>query len=97
MSGISEFEKGAEAMREKLQHYLNAMHVYCRLAHYMSKARARQWAKSWETAWLYNHVVYSAKQKEVEYLYGESIDVDRLNVPPYLWDVRDHEMVKTII
>jgi hypothetical protein len=66
--GPNEFGQGAEAMRARLQHYLNSMHVYCRLVRYVSKARARLWAQSWETVWLYKHVIYAAKQKESEHL-----------------------------
>ena len=78
-------------MRARLQHYLNSWHVYCRLVHYVSKARARQWAQSWETAWLYKHVIYAAKQKESEHVCSESIEFDESNVPLYPWDVRDNE------
>jgi hypothetical protein len=87
----TEFGQGADAMRAKLQHYLNSMHVYCRLVRYLSEARARRWARSWETAWLYKNLLY-AKQKESEHLYSESIGFDELNVPICPWGVRDTEM-----
>ena len=77
-------------MRARLQHYLNSMHAYCRLLRYTSKARARRWAQSWETAWLYKHLVYAPKQKESEHVCSESIEFDELHVPYCLWEVRDN-------
>jgi hypothetical protein len=90
--GSTEFWQGTEAMRARLQHYLNSMHVYCRLVRYVIKARARRLAQSWEAAWLHRNLVYAAKQEESEHVYGESIGFDESTVPVYLWDVTNNEI-----
>jgi hypothetical protein len=44
-------------IRASLQHWFNAMHIYCKLARICSRARAQALATKWEHCSMY-HLLY---------------------------------------
>ncbi len=51
----------ARLVRARLQHELNAVHVYCRLSGLIGSPHALQFARSWENNRLYTHVLYGRR------------------------------------
>ncbi len=54
----SVWEERARLLRSRLQHELNAMHVYCHLSGLIGKPYALALARNWERNVVYTHLLY---------------------------------------
>lgn len=50
--------RAGKAMHGKLQHELNAMHVYCHLRGLIGNRYALAFARKWEKHTIYSHIIY---------------------------------------
>jgi hypothetical protein len=50
--------KTERAIRSRLQHALNAMHVYCYLCGFIEKPYALAFARKWERNIIYYNIIY---------------------------------------
>jgi hypothetical protein len=50
--------KAVRSIHARLQHELNAVHIYCRLSEFIGKPYALAFARRWERNIIYSHVLY---------------------------------------